>query len=147
MSAAQNILEHNTGHQRRREHRWMGGGNALVHVVNSHDPDLIGLRFTTPVMDLSIHGARIYADKMLDDAELDLIIELKESDERLFLMSEVRWMSFEEDGDFHLGLEFIDNATSAITAMLPIPTCPLETTFSESSHLTTAAYGTNRAPG
>lgn len=81
----------------------MGGGNALIHVVNSHDPELIGLRFTTPIMDLSEQGVRIYADKMLDDAELDLIVELNDCDERLFLMSEVRWMSFEDDGDFHLG--------------------------------------------
>lgn len=94
---------------RRREDRALQDGTARVQVLESSSTELQGMTFEADVYDTSVSGLRIECNELLDDCVLLIQVSLTGSGESLSIRGEVRWASFEEDGNFQMGVEFAGN--------------------------------------
>ena len=94
----------------RREQRRESNGHALVKVLDSDDAELISRKINCNVVNISDGGIRLGSHFMIPGgSKVNLWIKLDHEGHRYFLSGEVRWVSFEESGEFNHGVEIIDN--------------------------------------
>ena len=97
---------------RRREQRLVFNEEATIQIMESSDPDLVGLTLETTIMDVSTLGFRLSCDRFVHECSLGLWVDLADASESYFLAAAVRWASWGEEDGFQLGLELIDNPLS-----------------------------------
>ncbi|MBD3646574.1 MAG: PilZ domain-containing protein [Pseudomonadales bacterium] len=101
--------------ERRRDSRESARDHAFVQIVDASEAELIGFTFPCDVIEVSSSGVRIRTEHEIPDgARLDLWIDIGLPQGKIFVTSEARWVSWEDNGDFHAGLEILDGpATDA----------------------------------
>lgn len=96
----------------RREERKHFQTEATIQVMESTDPDLVGLALETKIMDVSTFGLRLGCDRLLHECELGIWIELADESDSFFLTTVIRWASWRPDEGCQIGLELIENPLS-----------------------------------
>ena len=108
------IVEQVVGQQtidKRKEHRALTTGRALMQVIDAHDSTLIGKAFHADVINTSASGVRVCAEQMRDlieGATFEMWIGIHGRDQKLYLKGDLRWVSWEESNEFHMGIEILD---------------------------------------
>lgn len=101
--------------ERRKESREPARDHAFVQITDSSEASLIGLTFPCKVVEVSSYGLRICTEKEIPDgARLDLWIDIGLPQGKIFLASEARWVSWEDNGDFHVGLEILEGPATDV---------------------------------
>ena len=99
---------------RRKETRERIDGQAVVRVVSGPFEDLKDIKLEASVLDVSASGLRLDCSELLDQCFLEMKITLPSANDFVTLFGEVRWASWEEGGDYQLGIEFTRNDTPNI---------------------------------
>ena len=94
---------------RRREERQQCDGKAVARVLDGPFHELKNASFEAEVVDVSDSGLRLDCDELLDQCVLLMKITLNNSTETIPIRGEVRWASWEEGGQYQMGVEFADN--------------------------------------
>ena len=96
---------------KRKEHRALTIGRALMQVIDAHDSTLIGKAFHADVINTSASGVRVCAEQisdLIDGATFEMWIGINGRDQKLYLKGDLRWVSWEESNEFHMGIEILD---------------------------------------
>lgn len=94
----------------RRERRIVTSGRAVLQVVQTDDPHLLGATFHADVMEASTGGMRLTSNRFVENCRVDIWINLDGHQDKLFLTAEVRWSSHEAGNEYQLGLELVSNS-------------------------------------
>ena len=85
----------------------------MTRIVASDDKGLEGKTLPCWVLDVSVGGVRLSTDAMIPGGStLDLMISLAPNPERFFLAGEVRWLTFDESGQFGIGVDLLESDSS-----------------------------------
>ncbi len=102
--------------QIRRQHsRTPTGGQVLGQVVEADDATLVGYTFQSTILEISPCGLRLVTDTMIKNCRIDLWVEIEGYTKKLFLTTDVRWVSLEESGQYQVGVEITDNPLADMT--------------------------------
>ena len=96
---------------RRYESRHEIHQRALVQVTDTADQYLVGMAFHAEVINVSTHGMRLSAKQfggLMDGGTFELWISVDGYPAKLYLKCEGQWVSWEEDKDFHMGVQTLD---------------------------------------
>ncbi|XOV90334.1 MAG: PilZ domain-containing protein [Pseudomonadota bacterium] len=107
----------------RRENRADAGGMAILQVVDATDENLVGMTFRSTVLEVSPSGMRLTSETLIENCKVDVWISIDGFPQKLFLTSEVRWSSLEDEGECQLGLEIIDNPLTDVDTWCQIQRC------------------------
>ena len=81
--------------------------------MTSDDSALVDQSLRCKVLDISKNGLRLETSAMIPgDSKLVLWVTLDHVPRRFFLKGEVRWVSFEENGEFNVGVELSTEAAT-----------------------------------
>lgn len=95
--------------ERRTEDRHPRRDRAFVQVVDGDEADVISLTFACEIIEVSPVGVRIRSDtQMTAGCGINLLVDAGSQPGKFLLSGEVRWVSWEASGEFHVGVEMQD---------------------------------------
>lgn len=97
---------------RRRHTRSAASGHVVAQVLNAEDPQLIGHTFHSSIVEVSPCGMRLITAIPLENCTLDLFVKINGLPRTMLIKTEVRWVSLEESGVYHIGAEICDTPAS-----------------------------------
>jgi len=101
--------------ERRKEERLSARDRAFVQIVQADDPTLVAKTFACEVVEVSPGGIRIRSDVLIaDGSKLDLWIDVDSHPGKMFLTCEVQWVSWEDNDEFHVGVQMLDSPATDI---------------------------------
>ncbi|MEX0941519.1 MAG: PilZ domain-containing protein [Pseudomonadales bacterium] len=112
VTAATDYIAGSRSATRRKEERRAVVGKAVVQVVESANPSLVGTTFKSEIMDVSRSGMRLVCQEFIEDSRLDIWLAIEGINDKLFVSAEVRWASWDQHGDYELGVEIRDDAAT-----------------------------------
>ena len=102
---------HYPGLGRRCESRHEVHGRALVQIIDTEDQDQVGMSFHAEVFNVSTHGMNLCAQQLkelMDGGLFELWIGVDGYPAKFYLKCEAQWVSWEENNEFHMGVEILD---------------------------------------
>lgn len=112
--------------QRRNSHRRDSEGQATIRIATSDDPTLVNHSLRCNVLDISENGLRLETSAMIPgDSKLVLWVSLDNVPRRFFLKGEVRWVSFEENGEFNVGVELVSEKATEFASWTKLVSAPV----------------------
>ncbi len=113
MNHAVNVMEDSATDvdvSRRKEERRLLNGDATIQVIDSKDPELDGLTIeNAKILDASSLGLRLSCDTFLGECTIGVWVSIEGAETTMFLVTEVRWASWEEEVGYQVGVEVVDN--------------------------------------
>ena len=103
--------------ERRLEGRDEIHRRAVVKVINAEDQDQIGMEFHAEIVNVSSRGMRLSAEQLrefLDGGSFELWIDLDGYPAKFCLKGEARWVSWEENNEFHMGVEILNRFDTGV---------------------------------
>jgi hypothetical protein len=102
---------------KRKEYRLATAGRALMHVIDAQNRELIGIAFHVDVINVSASGIRVAAEQvkdLMDGGTFEMWIGADGSDQKLYLNGDIRWVSWEENNEFQMGIEILDRLNTDV---------------------------------
>ena len=81
----------------RREERQLFHSEATIQVMESSDPEMVGLALETRIIDVSTYGLRLGCDRLLHECTLGIWIELADESDSFFLTTAIRWAGWRQE--------------------------------------------------
>ena len=102
-------------YEQRQEFRHDSSERLFLQVVQSTNPDLVGITLSCTTLDISRGGLKISCDQEMPvGCVIDLWVDDSARPGKFFLSSEVRWTREKQAGDFHVGVKLLEGAATDI---------------------------------
>jgi hypothetical protein len=105
----------NGRYEQRQEIRHDSGERLFLQVVQSTNPDLVGITLSCTTLDVSTGGIKISCSQEIPvGCVIDLWVDDSTRPGKFFLSSEVRWAREKQLGNFHVGVKLLEGAATDI---------------------------------
>ena len=105
--------------EQRKETRYEIRARALVQVIGADNQDQVGMAFHVEVINVSTRGMRLSASEFsefLDGGTFELWMGIDGYPATLYLKCQSTWVSWEENSEFHMGVEILDRFDTDVEA-------------------------------
>ena len=105
----------NGRYEQRQETRHDSSERLFLQVVQSTNPDLVGITLSCTTIDVSPNGLQISCSQEIPvGCVIDLWVDDSARPGKFFLSSEVRWSREKQAGNFHVGVQLLEGAATDI---------------------------------